>query len=395
MNDARYDSLPESPFSRLRSLLADIQPGNTPIDMTIGEPRHPFPALVQETLAGNLAGFGKYPPIRGTRDLRSAIGDWLQRRYDPGAMLDPDRHVLPLSGTREGLFLVASVISPPPDRAAERPVVVLPNPYYPCYAAAALAADAEPVYLPATRHTGFLPDLEMLDPALLARTSCLYLCSPSNPQGAVADEAYLRRAVELARAHDFVLIGDECYSEIYDGAPPPGLLSVAAGTGSFANVLVFNSLSKRSNLPGLRSGFCAGDERLIRVFTAFRNVAAPQMPLPLQAVSAAIWADETHVEENRRLYARKFASLRELGLEPPAGGFFLWLDIGKHGDSEQIARRLWRESGVRVLPGAYLGADYHGENPGEGYIRLALVQDEDTTRTALERIGKTLGDTAQ
>jgi aspartate/methionine/tyrosine aminotransferase len=393
MNDARFDSLPESPFSRLRSLLADIQPDSSPIDMTIGEPRHAFVGLVQETLAGNLAGFGKYPPIRGTGELRGAIGGWLRRRYGHGDLLDPERHVLPLSGTREGLFLVAPFISPPPDRAAARPAIILPNPYYPCYAAAALAADADPVYLPATAGTGFLPDLEALDPALLARTSCLYLCSPSNPQGAVADEAYLLRALELARRHDFVLIGDECYSEIYDSAPPPGLLPVAAGTGSFANVLVFNSLSKRSNLPGLRSGFCAGDEALIRRFATFRNVAAPQMPLPLQAVSAAIWADEAHVEENRRLYARKFAIVRELGLEPPAGGFFLWLDIREHGGSEEVTRWLWRETGVRVLPGAYLGAEYNGENPGEGYIRLALVQDEDTTRTALERIGKTLGDT--
>ncbi len=392
MSIARFDSLPESPFSRLGSLLADIQPDSSAIDMTIGEPRHAFPALVQETLAENLSLFGRYPPIRGTGELRGAIGDWLQRRYQPGALLDPERHVLPLSGTREGLFLVAPVISPPPNRVTPRPAVVLPNPYYPCYAAAALAADAEPVYLPATEWTGFLPDLETLDPALLDRTSCLYLCSPSNPQGAVASEAYLRRALELARHHDFVLISDECYSEIYDDRPPPGLLTVASQTGSLTNVLVFNSLSKRSNLPGLRSGFCAGDERLIRAFATFRNVTAPQMPLPLQAVSAAVWADEAHVEENRQRYARKFAIVRELGLVPPAGGFFLWLNVKRHGGSLDITRRLWREAGVRVLPGAYLGAETDGENPGEGYIRLALVQDETTTRTALERIGNTLGD---
>ncbi|HHK75237.1 MAG TPA: aminotransferase class I/II-fold pyridoxal phosphate-dependent enzyme, partial [Rhizobiales bacterium] len=341
-------------------------------------------------------GFGRYPPIPGTEDLRRAIAHWLGWRYGLDGIIDPDAHILPLNGTREGLFL-----SPQFLRSAQSggaiPAILMPNPFYPVYAAGAIGAGAEPVYLPATAQNGFLPDLAAIPEDLLARIAGMYLCSPSNPQGAVAPASYLETAIDLARKHDFILYADECYAEIYTGSPPPGILEVARKTGSFANILAFHSLSKRSNLPGLRSGFCAGDERLIRRLARLRNIAAPQTPLPLQAAAAAAWRDEAHVRENRRLYSAKFDAMDEIigkafGYQRPGGGFFVWLDMQALGGSEAAALRLWREAGVRVLPGAYLGQEVAGENPGADYIRVALVADEDTTRMALQRMRKVLGE---
>jgi aspartate/methionine/tyrosine aminotransferase len=269
------------------------------------------------------------------------------------------------------------------------------NPYYSAYIGGALAVDAEPVYLNATEATGFLPDLDALaaDKALLERTVAFYLCSPANPQGAVASRAYIGRALELARRYDFMLLFDECYSEIYSDAPPPGALEVAATTPErFANLIVFNSLSKRSNLPGLRSGFCAGDGRFIETFAELRNMVAPQVPGPTQHVSAAVWSDEAHVDMNRAAYREKYDVCDRLlagkyGYRRPAGGFFLWLDVSKFGGSAQATVTLWQRAGVKVLPGAFLaqaGAD--GTNPGADYLRLALVRDATTVGEALERL---------
>jgi aspartate/methionine/tyrosine aminotransferase len=273
--------------------------------------------------------------------------------------------------------------------------MLIPNPFYAAYAAGATAANCEPVYLPATAATGFLPDLDALSEALLARTVAMFIASPANPQGAVADRAYLARIVELARRFGFLVFSDECYSEIYTRDAPAGMLE-AAGP-DFANVVEFQSLSKRSNLPGLRIGFAAGDRRFLSHFLELRNVAAPQVPIPTQRVAVAAYRDEAHVEENRRLYAQKFDLADQIigdryGYRRPAGGFFLWLDVSEQGGDEAATLRLWREAGLRVIPGRYLARDQaDGSNPGLGYIRVAMVQDQDTTAQALHRLVAVLG----
>ena len=383
-----------SPFARLRTLLDPYTPDAPPIDLSIGEPKHPFPSFVMEELAKASAGFGKYPPINGTPELRAAIADWIGRRYDVAAKIDPDQHVLPLNGSREGLV---NAIFPAIDRREkiDRPAVLMPNPFYQAYLAAALAVGAEPVMLDAHEHTGFLPDLDALEarPEILNRAVAFYLCSPANPQGAVADATYLQRALNLARKYDFMLLMDECYSEIYADRPPVGGIEVAlAKTGSLDNLIVLNSLSKRSSVPGLRSGFCAGDPAFLKRFAQFRNVAAPQVPLPIQAVSMALWRDETHVDENRALYRAKFDAAAKIlgnrfGNVRPAGGFFLWLKMTHFGGGEAAAVTLWKDAGVKVVPGAYLTATVgEGVDPGSAYIRIALVQDLAQTREALERL---------
>ena len=383
-----------SPFVRLRKLLDGIEPGAPAIDLSIGEPKHPQPDFLVETLVAASAGYSKYPPINGTPELRGAIADWIGRRYGLSGKIDPERHIHPLNGSREGLF---SVMFPAIDRRAklERPAVLIPNPFYQAYIAAALAGGAEPVFLDAHEGSGFLPDLDALAKrtGVLERCVAFYLCSPANPQGAVADAAYLRRALALARKYDFLLFCDECYSEVYCDRPPVGGLEVAlVETGSLDNVLVFNSLSKRSSVPGLRSGFCAGDPAFLERLSQFRNVAAPQMPLPVQAASAALWHEETHVDSSRALYRDKFDAAASIlgnrfGNVRPAGGFFLWLKMNQFGGGEAAAVTLWQQAGVKVVPGAFLTQGVGGGvDPGSAYIRIALVQDLSTTRQALERV---------
>lgn len=400
ISQALINDLPHlihSPFARLRELLGDIEPGQPPIDMSIGEPRHGMPEFLPSLLYEHAAGFAKYPPIRGTDALLGAIAAWIERRY-PGlrGVIAPEKHILPLSGSREGLF---SAIFPALARkpSLTRPAVLIPNPFYQAYLAATLAAGAEPVFLPAAANTGFLPDLDAISAPILQRTAAMYLASPSNPQGAVASEAYLRRLIELARAHDFLLFLDECYSEIYLRHPPSGGLEVAAAlSGDFRNVIIFQSLSKRSNVPGLRSGFTAGDADFIEAFARFRNVACPQMPLPVQHASAALWADEAHVERSRQLYRRKFETAERFlagraGFALPQGGFFLWLDLQHLGGGEEGTKRIWKGYGVKILPGAYLGqTGQDGRNPGEAYARVALADDLETTETAVRRIAAAL-----
>ncbi len=383
-----------SPFARLRTLLDPHPPGAPVIDLSIGEPKHPFPPFMMEELAKAGAGFGKYPPINGTPELRGAIADWIERRYDVPGKIDPDQHVLPLNGSREGLV---TAIFPAIDRREkiDRPAVLMPNPFYQAYLAAALAAGAEAVMLAAHEHSGFLPDLDALEARadVLNRTVAFYLCSPANPQGAVADAAYLARALALARKYNFMMLADECYSEIYSDRPPVGAIEAALGhTGNLDNLLVLNSLSKRSSVPGLRSGFCAGDPAFLKRFSQFRNVAAPQVPLPVQAASTALWREETHVEASRALYKAKFDAAATIlgnrfGNIRPAGGFFLWLKMTQFGGGEAAAVTLWQRAGVKVVPGAYLTAKV-GESvdPGSAYIRIALVQDLAATREALERV---------
>lgn len=383
-----------SPFTRTRRLLADIEPGMPAIDMTIGEPREQMPGFILEKMDAAKATFAKYPAIRCSDELRRSIAEWIGRRFNLGDTIDATREVHPTNGSREGLFYAAL---PAVGRRSfpSRPAVLLPNPYYAAYIGAACTANAEPVYLDATPATGHLPDLEALarDEALLRRTAAFYLCTPANPQGAIAPPAYLSKAIELARAYDFLLFVDECYSEIYTKDAPIGALEVAATTPErFRNVVIFNSLSKRSNLPGLRSGFCAGDGDFIETLAEVRNVIGCQMPGPIQAASAAVWSEEQHVATIRQAYRVKYDICDEVlgnrfGYKRPAGGFFLWLDMSQIGGGVAATVTLWKRYGVKVLPGAYLAQPGStGKNPGEAYIRVALVHGPAETRQALERI---------
>jgi len=378
----RFSNLPEYAFPRLRALLDPHPAGGEAISMTIGEPRHPMPEFVGPVLAGALEGFGRYPANDGTPALLDAAAGWVQRRY--GVSLAPNR-LMALNGTREGLFNAAIALSPERKNGAQ-PVILMPNPFYQVYAIAAVTVGAEPVYVPATAATGHLPDYANLPAALLDRVTVAYLCSPANPQGAVASRDYWATLLALAEKHDFRIFADECYAEIYRDAPPPGILEVAQQVGADPErVLSFHSLSKRSNLPGLRSGFVAGGVQAIKAIRQLRAYAGAPLPDPLQAVATAAWNDEAHVVASRALYQRKYAVADEVfaGLnayQPPEAGFFLWLPVA---EGETAALKLWTETGVRVLPGAYLSRDVQGDNPGAGYIRVALVAPEDETRRGL------------
>jgi aspartate/methionine/tyrosine aminotransferase len=379
----------------LTELIAGIEPGKPPINLSVGEPQHPVPSFVGPTLAAHVADFGRYPANKGIEPFRRAVAEWLGRRYNLKRPIDSEHEVLVLSGTREGLFLAAIAARRWVAPRVGKPVMLIPNPFYAAYAAGALAADCEPVYLPATRKSRFLPDLDVLDDALLARTVACYIASPSNPQGAVADRAYLDKLAALARRFGFLVFADECYCEIYSEHAPPGMLE--ASGPDFANVVVFHSLSKRSNLPGLRVGFAAGDRRFLGSYLELRNVAAPQVPTPAQYVAIAAYGDEAHVQENRTLYSAKFDLADQIigdryGYERPDGGFFLWLDVSKQGGSEAVTKRLWAEAGVRVVPGRYLARNQtDGSNPGADYIRVAMVQDKAATAEALHRLVAVLG----
>ncbi len=384
-----------SPFVRLRELLGTIEPGKPPISLAVGEPQHRVPAFVGPVLAAHIDEFGRYPMNKGLDAFCEAAAAWLGRRFALPRPIDPTNEILVLNGSREGLFLAAIAAARWVSGRRGRPAMLLPNPFYAAYAAGAVTANCEPVYLPAMAATGFLPDLETLSEELLARTVAFFIASPANPQGAVADPAYLERIVALARRFGFLVFSDECYSEIYTRHPPAGILE-AAGP-DFANVVEFQSLSKRSNLPGLRIGFAAGDRRFLARFLELRNISAPQVPMPAQRVAIAAYGDEVHVEENRRLYAQKYDLAdtiigKRYGYRRPEGGFFLWLDVSGLGGDEAVALRLWREAGLRVVPGRYLAREQaDGSNPGLGYIRIAMVQDQETTAQALHRLVAVLG----
>jgi len=387
----RFSNLPEYAFPRLRRLLDAHAPGGTPIQMTIGEPRHPMPDFVGPILAANLAGFGVYPPNDGTPELLTTIAAWLGKRYQ--VAVDPGR-IMALNGTREGLFNAAIALCPEA-KAGQKPVILMPNPFYQVYALAALALGAEPVYVPATAATGFLPDYASLPADTLNRTAIAYICSPANPQGAVASADYLADLMALAERHDFRVFADECYSEIWRSAPPPGALQIAAQTNTDPErVAVFHSLSKRSNLPGLRSGFVATGPQSMAQIRQLRAFAGAPLPLPIQKVSEAAWADEAHVDASRAMYHEKFHDAAQVfaglqGFTLPEGGFFLWLPVP---DGEQAALTLWRQTGVRVLPGTYLSREINGDNPGAGYIRVALVAPKQETQRGLTMLRDCLYD---
>jgi len=397
MINSELENLRGSPFDALRALLEPLEPakGLTPMTLTIGEPQHKPPQLMLDALHANEHLYGKYPPAAGTAEQRQAIEGWLKRRFGLSeSIVGADKNIAPVNGTREALFMIAQVITERAGHNEAKPAILLPTPYYHTYHAAAFMAGAEPVFMPATKETRFFPDLTGLDPELLDRTTAFYLCSPANPQGTAADWDYLENALRLAIKHDFILIMDECYTEIYDKEPPVGILEVCDKLGEGLNhVLSFHSLSKRSSAAGLRSGFCTGNQDIIQSFIDLRNYAGAVSPLPVCAAAAALWNDDTHVEENRMLYRQKFdAAERIIGdrfsFYRPDGGFFLWLDVG---DGIEATKQLWTRGALRVLPGHFLSAyGPDGSNPGDAYIRVALVGELAPTEEALTRLVNSL-----
>ena len=380
------------PFQRMAKLLAGVTPpaDRQPIALSIGEPKHPTPAFIAEALIEHLHGLSTYPTTRGSEHLRASIHDWLLRRFRlDGLELDIARQILPVNGTREALFAVAQCIV---DRAT-RPLVMMPNPFYQIYEGAALLAGAEPYYINTVESQHYRPDFDAVPDEVWARVQLVYVCSPGNPTGAVLPVEDLQRLVEKADRFDFVIASDECYSEIYadENTPPPGLLEAcrALGRDDLRRCLVFHSLSKRSNAPGLRSGFVAGDARLIEAFFHYRTYHGSAMPPPTQAASALAWSDETHVLDNRRLYRAKFSAVAQI-LRPvlphatPAAAFYLWPETPL--DDETFTRRLFAEENVLVLPGSYLSRDTAAGNPGRNRVRMALVAPIEECAEAALRI---------
>ena len=382
---SRFSTLPVYAFPRLRRLLDGHAPGGDPIAMSIGEPRHPMPGFVAETLAAHVGEFAKYPPNEGTPELLATIAGWIANRY--GVAVTPDQ-IMALNGTREGLYNAAMALCPE-SKGNKTLAILIPNPFYQVYAAAAHAVGADAIYVPATAETGHLPDYAGLPQDLLNRTAIAYICSPANPQGAVAGADYWHDLIALAERHDFRIFADECYSEIYRDSPPKGALEVATAMGADPDrVVIFHSLSKRSNLPGLRSGFCAGGVQSIARIRQLRNFAGAPLPLPIQRVSEKVWADEGHVDASRALYRQKYEIADRVlgnvpGYAPPDAGFFLWLPVK---DGEAATLKLWQDTGVQVLPGAYLGRDAGAGNPGDGYIRVAMVAPTEEMQRGLIQI---------
>lgn len=380
------------PFERLAALMQGSQPpaGLAHIALSIGEPKHAAPGFVTEALIEHLHLLSSYPLTRGMDGLREAIAGWLTRRFRlPADSIDPGRQVIPVNGTREALFAFAQAVVD----ASAKPLVLMPNPFYQIYEGAALLAGAEPYFLNTPAETGYLPDLEAVPEAVWQRCQLIYLCSPGNPTGAVVSEAGLQRLIKLADQYDFIIASDECYSELYpdEGQPPVGLLQAAASMGrtDYRRCVVFHSLSKRSNLPGLRSGFVAGDAEVLKQFLLYRTYHGCAMAPPVQHASMKAWNDESHVVNNRELYRAKFDAVLEilspvLKVSRPDAGFYLWAQTPI--DEEQFARRLFAEKNVTVLPGSYLSREAHGSNPGSGHVRMALVAPLEECVEAAKRI---------
>ena len=383
------DGLPRYPFERLRDLLAGATPADiAPISMGVGEPRHPAPEVFLHALTEAADDFCRYPTTHGSPILREAIAHWLTRRFQLQGV-DPEAQVIPCAGTREALFSIAQAVVGRPGK----PVVLVPNPFYQIYEGAALWAGGTPHFVPTTPENGFLPDYAALPESVLERTSLLYLCTPGNPTGRVAPPEYLERLIHLADRYDFVLASDECYSEIYpdEAAPPVGLLQVATAMGrhDFARCLAFHSLSKRSNLPGARCGFVAGDAGILAGYLRLRTYTGCAIPPPIQKAAIAAWNDEDHVRINRAAYREKFAAVKQI-LDPvlpitlPDAGFYLW--VRAPGGGEALARRLFEACNITVLPGAYLARSVDGVCPGTEFVRMALVDQLDQCREAARRI---------
>lgn len=399
-NPRLTETLTDFPFARLNTLLAPIAPPAhlSLINMSVGEPQGAMPAFARQIVMDEVDGWNRYPPNQGLPELNQAICDWLTRRYRlPAGLLDPARHVHPTAGSKEGVYIISSVATPQ-QKAGAKPIVALPNPFYQAYLGGAVMSGAEPLLVNAPQSNGFLPDFESLDEATWKRITVVYLCSPANPQGAIASIGYLQNLLRLCRKHDAVLAVDECYAEIYNDAPPPGALQAAlamddtGGKDPFRNLTVFHSLSKRSNAAGLRSGFVAGDPRLVAMVLRWRTYGGPQIPIAVQKASVALWNEETHPVRTREWYRKNFKVAEQIlhnrfGYYTPGGGFFLWLDVG---DGEEATRKLWRDAHVKVLPGAYACRETDGVNTAARYIRVALVHDEETTREGLQRLAQVL-----
>ena len=429
LND-RLDNLGQYPFKRLAALLEGEEPNPrlTPLDLAIGEPKLPLPKLVPQIIAKQAVLWNRYPPTAGTLEFRVAVKDWLSRRYGlPISLLDSNRHIAPVSGTRSGLFMIAQAVVPT-HKNGQRPIVVMPNPFYQVYAGAAAAAGAETFFVPVDRATNFLPNIDSIPLELrvqiLQRTALAYVCSPSNPQGQCNSLEGLKMLIRLARQYDFVLVFDECYAEIYNGqqAPAGGLQACAElareqpefADEPFDQVVVFHSLSKRSSAPGLRSGFAAGDPKIIAKLLQVLEFGGTASPLPIMAAATALWSDESHVKEIRETYRKNFVLAEQIiggryHNYRPDGGFFLWLEVG---DGVAKTRQLWREGHLRVLPGKFLSAplvDYstiraegslptitgsragqspnsQAPTPGDDFVRVALVHPPEVTARALKRL---------
>jgi aspartate/methionine/tyrosine aminotransferase len=387
----------ESPFRRLDTLLAGITPNPkfSPIVMSVGEPQDAPPRWLAEIVAAHAHEWNRYPPAIGTPEFRHAARGYVERRYPATRnRIDPDTEISPVTSTREALYLAASIATSPSRRS---PIALMQNPFYQTYRAAAIMAGAEPSYLAHSGFPRFAPDFAAIDEATLAQTSVLYLCSPSNPDGNAIDAEVMRRAIVAARRHNFLVVFDECYAELYDADPPGGALDVLAthdGSHWLDNVLVLHSLSKRSSAAGMRSGFAVGPADVMAALNRVRLNGTACTPLPLLAAATALWSEDSHVQEMRkRLSERKDAADRLLGRHPgyyrPLCGFFLWMRVG---DGLEVTRRLWRDFALKVLPGAYLTqAGPEGANDGDDYIRIALVHEAGTTTEGLSRLARALG----
>ncbi len=383
-------------FEKLAQLKHGIvAPKDKPhIAMSIGEPAHPTPQFIQDALFEHINGLGTYPTTKGILSLRQAVARWLSKRFNiPPDAIDPETQVLPVSGTREALFSIAQCVINP----ASKPVVVMPNPFYQIYEGAALLAGAEPYFLNTTEETGYLPDFDAVPEAIWQRCQLIYICSPGNPSGAVLPQAQMEKLINLAERYDFIIASDECYSELYDDEdnPPVGLLQIAytMGNTAFKRCLVFHSLSKRSNAPGLRSGFVAGDADILKSYFQYRTYQGSAMPLPTQQASILAWQDEAHVIENRQLYRAKFAAFIDIlsnvcDITKPEASFYIWLKTSLPDDfqglrkydklpgataAEEFAQQLFAKENITVLPGSYLSRDFAGINPGQNHVRIALV----------------------
>lgn len=379
------------PFEKIRVLLEGVTPAALPaISLAIGEPKHPTPDFIHQAVLANLNGLANYPLTKGSVGLREAIAGWLTRRFQlPADSVDPEQHVIPVNGTREAIFAFAqAVIDPKPDAA-----IVMPNPFYQIYEGAAFLAGAEPVFLPCVAENGFIPDFAAVPASVWQRCQLLYLCSPGNPTGAVIPLETLRQVLALAEQYDFIVASDECYSELYfdEAQPPVGLLQAAASMGNTAwkRCIVFHSLSKRSNAPGMRSGFVAGDADILKQFLLFRTYHGCAMPPPFQIASIAAWNDETHVQANREQYRQKFATVMEilapvLDVKMPDAGFYLWLKTPI--DDESFTREVFVQAHVNIVPGSYLSRAVNGVSPGANRVRLALVASLAECVEAAQRI---------
>jgi N-succinyldiaminopimelate aminotransferase len=380
------------PFQKINELYQGVTPVDKPmVSLAIGEPKHATPQLILDTLKANLSGFSGYPLTAGTLELRTTIANWLTRRFNlSDSILNPETQVLPVNGTREALFAFAQAVV---DSSKPKAKVLMPNPFYQIYEGAAFLAGAVPVYLACNAETTFVPDLDDVSDETWKDCQLIYLCSPGNPTGAVVKETQIRQLLELAEKHDFIIASDECYSEIYfdESHPPVGLLEVAAKAGNteFKRCVVFHSLSKRSNAPGLRSGFVAGDAEILKQFLLYRTYHGCAMSLPIQMASIAAWNDEEHVLLNRNLYRKKFDTILEIlnpviTVEKPDAGFYLWPDIGL--SDEIFTREIYAQQHLKVVPGSYLARTANGFNPGRNRIRMALVASLEECTEAANRI---------